>query len=71
MIVAADLVAACVEEDRYWVLPHPHWMEMTDDRWTSIVEGSNPEGPTRVPGMPSAEELRAQMAAAMEDAPET
>jgi NAD(P)-dependent dehydrogenase (short-subunit alcohol dehydrogenase family) len=49
--VVADLVAAAVEEQRFWVLPHPDFVDIAVRRWHSIAEGQNPVIPTDIPGL--------------------
>lgn len=61
----ADLVATSIEEDRYWVFPHPDWMGMVTQRWDQITEGMNPEPPAQVPGMPPMEQIVAEIQASL------
>ena len=63
--VVADLVAAAVEEDRYWVLPHPEFVEVAVKRWHDIAEGVNPRTDVEVPGLPSAAQIAAEVQAAL------
>ena len=62
----ADLVADAVEADRFWVLPHPEFVEVAVQRWHDIAEGINPRIDVEVPGMPStaqiAEEILTKLA---------
>ncbi len=67
----ADLVATCVEEDRFWVFPHAAWMQIAIDRWAGIAEGINPEPLEQLPGMPPTTQLVAETIAAMEAASES
>lgn len=64
--VVADLVANAVMADRFWVLPHPEFVDLAVRRWHSIAEGLNPELNIDVPGMPPtaqiADEIRAALA---------
>jgi NAD(P)-dependent dehydrogenase (short-subunit alcohol dehydrogenase family) len=53
----ADVVARGIEEDRFWLFPHPDWVSFATDRWAGIAEGANPEPVDALPGMPP----RAQM----------
>jgi len=62
----ADLVATCVEEDRFWVLPHQDWLEMATARWDRVSEGVNPSMGADIPGMPPMEQIVAEMAALAE-----
>ncbi len=63
----ADLVADAVQAERFWVLPHPDFVELAVQRWHDIAEGVNPRIDVEVPGMPSAaqiaEEVMAKLAA--------
>ena len=40
--VVADLVADAVQAERFWVLPHPEFVEIAVQRWHDIAEGVNP-----------------------------
>ena len=62
----ADLVATCVEEERFWVFPHADWMLIAIDRWARIAEGVNPEPIEQLPGMPPMTQIVAETIAAME-----
>lgn len=57
----ADLVATSIEDDRYWIFPHPDWMEFVVRRWDGIAEGINPLPPTQIPGMPPMDEIVTQI----------
>lgn len=48
--VVADRVADAVVEERFWILPHPEFVEIAVRRWHGIAEGVNPTMPTDVPG---------------------
>lgn len=61
----ADRVAACIEEERFWVFTHPEWMELAGRRWERVVEGVDPVMPERIPGMPPSAQLREEALAAM------
>jgi NAD(P)-dependent dehydrogenase (short-subunit alcohol dehydrogenase family) len=63
--VVADLVAAAVEENRYWVLPHPEFVEVAVKRWHDIAEGINPRTDVPVPGLPSPDQIAAEVQAAL------
>jgi NAD(P)-dependent dehydrogenase (short-subunit alcohol dehydrogenase family) len=62
----ADLVADAVQSDRFWVLPHPDFVEVAVRRWHDIAEGLNPRLDMEVPGLPPttqiAEEILASLA---------
>jgi NAD(P)-dependent dehydrogenase (short-subunit alcohol dehydrogenase family) len=61
----ADLVAEAVTTDRFWVFPNPDFVEVAAQRWASIAEGDNPTLVRDVPGLPPAEQIAAEMAAAV------
>ncbi len=61
----ADLVVDAVTENRFWVFPHPDWLEMAADRWQLVAEGTNPEPPNSVPGMPPRDQLAAEIRTAL------
>ena len=67
----ADVVASGIEEDRFWLFPHPDWISMATARWDTIVEGVNPEPNEALPGMPPrsqiVEEVLAALAAQADD----
>jgi len=62
----ADLVADAIAEQRFWVFPHPDFVEMAELRWRTIVEGQNPAGLPDVPGLPPSEQIAAEVAASLE-----
>ena len=62
----ADLVADAVVEDRFWVFPHPEFVELVVRRWHGIAEGRNPELLVDTPGMPPAAEIAAEVAALLQ-----
>ena len=62
----ADLVADAVVENRYWVFPHPDFVELVVRRWHGIAEGNNPELLVDTPGMPPAAEIAAEVAALLQ-----
>jgi NAD(P)-dependent dehydrogenase (short-subunit alcohol dehydrogenase family) len=61
----ADLVVDAVRNDRYWIFPHPDWVEIAMERFHSISEGSNPSPPEEFPGMPPRSQMLAEVMAAM------
>jgi NAD(P)-dependent dehydrogenase (short-subunit alcohol dehydrogenase family) len=62
-MAVADLVADAVTESKFWVFPHPEFVELAAQRWSTIAEGRNPERLGTMPGMPSAEQIAAEVAA--------
>jgi NAD(P)-dependent dehydrogenase (short-subunit alcohol dehydrogenase family) len=66
----ADQVADAIETGRYWIFPHPEFVELAAQRWSSIAEGQNPALQVDVPGLPPAEQIAAEVAAAFMPQPE-
>ncbi len=60
----ADAVAEAIDADRFWVLPHPDFVDMAVDRWDRITEGIDPVPVEEMPGLPS----RSQMVTEVLDA---
>jgi NAD(P)-dependent dehydrogenase (short-subunit alcohol dehydrogenase family) len=48
----ADLVADAIVTDRFWILPHPEFVELAVRRWHRIAKGENPNADADVPGFP-------------------
>ncbi len=65
----ADLVADSITGLRFWVFPHPDFVEVAERRWATIAEGQNPALLTDVPGLPPAEQLLTEVAALLEVPP--
>ena len=57
----ADLVAAAVEGEQFWIFTESQFQEMAIRRWHSIAEGRNPDIEAEVPGFPAAKELAAEI----------
>jgi NAD(P)-dependent dehydrogenase (short-subunit alcohol dehydrogenase family) len=57
----ADLVAAAIESDSFWVFPHPEFVELAVRRWHGVAEGLNPELLGDIPGLPSQEQLQREL----------
>ena len=62
----ADLVADAVETDRFWVLPHPEFVEIAVQRWHDIAEGINPRIDVEIPGLPSAAQIADEVLASLQ-----
>jgi NAD(P)-dependent dehydrogenase (short-subunit alcohol dehydrogenase family) len=58
--VAARVVDA-VREARFWVFPHPDFLELAVRRFERIAHQLDPEPPEQTPGMPPREQLIAEM----------
>jgi hypothetical protein len=63
------MVADSVQAERFWVLPHPDFNELAVQRWHDIAEGVNPRRDMKVPGLPSMEEIAAEVAASLAPPP--
>src|SRR6056297_2594663 len=61
----ADLVLDAVRSDRYWIIPHPDWMEIAMERFHSVADGRDPQPPEEFPGMPPRSQMMAEVMAAM------
>jgi NAD(P)-dependent dehydrogenase (short-subunit alcohol dehydrogenase family) len=61
----ADLVADAIRSDRFWVFPHPDFLEIAVERFHSIGEQLNPSPPEEMPGMPPRSQMVAEAMAAM------
>jgi NAD(P)-dependent dehydrogenase (short-subunit alcohol dehydrogenase family) len=65
----ADVVAHAVTTGRYWIFPHPEFVELAAQRWNSITEGRDPELLVDMPGLPPAQQILAEVAAALAPPP--
>ena len=63
--VVADLVVDAIRADRYWIFPHPEWLEIAIDRFHRIADGVNPVQPEEFPGMPPRSQIVAEVMAAL------
>jgi NAD(P)-dependent dehydrogenase (short-subunit alcohol dehydrogenase family) len=61
----ADLVVDAIRDDRYWIFPHPEWIEIAMERFHRIGDGVNPVQPEEFPGMPPRSQIVAEVMAAM------
>jgi hypothetical protein len=61
----ADLVVDAVRSDRFWVFPHPEFLELAVERFHSIGEQQNPQPRDEFPGMPPRAQIMAEVMAAM------
>jgi NAD(P)-dependent dehydrogenase (short-subunit alcohol dehydrogenase family) len=64
--VVADLVADAVSSKRFWVFPHPEFVEVAELRWHAIAEGQNPSALADMPGLPPAHQIAQEIAASLE-----
>lgn len=61
----ADLVADAIVSDKFWVLPHPEFVELAVRRWHRIAEGRNPDPDVDVPGFPPTTQWTSELRALM------
>jgi NAD(P)-dependent dehydrogenase (short-subunit alcohol dehydrogenase family) len=61
----ADLVLDAVGSGRFWIFPHPDWLEIAMDRFHGIAEQADPSPPEEFPGMPPRSQMLAEVMAAM------
>jgi NAD(P)-dependent dehydrogenase (short-subunit alcohol dehydrogenase family) len=61
----ADLVADAITADRFWIFPNPEFVDLAARRWDTIRDGSNPELSVDMPGLPPAEQIAAEITAAL------
>ena len=65
----AEMVADAIVSDRFWVLPHPEFMELAVRRWQRIADGSNPDTEVDTPGFPPATRIASEIRAALTPTP--
>lgn len=53
----ADVVVESVRANRFWILPHPEFVELCMKRWQDIAEGVDPVLFRDTPGLPPLEQL--------------
>jgi NAD(P)-dependent dehydrogenase (short-subunit alcohol dehydrogenase family) len=61
----ADLVAEAIASGRFWVLPHPEFVELAVRRWHRIAEGLDPDTAVDVPGFPPAAQIASEVQAVL------
>ena len=62
----ADLVADAITSERFWIFPHPDFLELAVQRWHEISEGQDPAMLRDLPGLPTGEELFAELLASLD-----
>jgi NAD(P)-dependent dehydrogenase (short-subunit alcohol dehydrogenase family) len=67
----ADLVVDAIRNDRYWIFPHPEWVEIAMERVHRIGDGLNPEPPEQFPGLPPRSQIITEVMEAMLEGPDT
>ena len=61
----ADVVAEAITSGRFWILPHPEWVERAARRWRRIAEGLDPDPADQVPGFPPFTQIASEIQAAL------
>ncbi|MFP5489730.1 MAG: SDR family NAD(P)-dependent oxidoreductase [Acidimicrobiia bacterium] len=61
----ADLVVDAVRSDRFWVFPHPDFLEIAVERFHRIADAIDPQPVEQMPGMPPRSQVMAEVMAAM------
>jgi NAD(P)-dependent dehydrogenase (short-subunit alcohol dehydrogenase family) len=61
----ADHVAEAIVAGRFWVLPHPEFVELAVRRWQRIADGLDPDTAVDVPGFPPATQIASEVQAAI------
>ena len=61
----ADAVAEAIVSGRFWIRPHPGWVERAARRWQRIAEGLDPDLADQVPGFPPAAQIASEIQAAL------
>ena len=61
----ADFVAEAIMSGRFWILPHPEWVERAARRWRRIAEGLDPDPADQVPGFPPFTHIASEIQAAL------
>jgi NAD(P)-dependent dehydrogenase (short-subunit alcohol dehydrogenase family) len=67
--VVADLVLAAIRDNRYWIFPHPDFVDIAMERFHRIGDGLDPSPPEEFPGMPPRSQIIAEVMAAMQQPP--
>lgn len=63
--VVADLVLDAIAENRFWVFPHPEFLELAVRRFHSIADELDPVRPEQTPGMPPTAQIMEEVVALM------
>lgn len=61
----ADVVADAIASDRFWILPHPEWVERAACRWHRISEGLDPNRVDEVSSFPPAAQIAREIQTAV------
>lgn len=61
----ADLVADAVTHGRYWVFPHPDFLELAVERFHRIADQLDPAPAEQIPGMPPQADIVAEVLQAL------
>ncbi|HSJ91787.1 MAG TPA: SDR family NAD(P)-dependent oxidoreductase [Ilumatobacter sp.] len=63
--VVADLVVDAIRSGRYWVFPHPDFLEIAVERFHRIADAIDPQPVEQMPGMQPRSQIMAEVMAAM------
>ena len=63
--VVADLVVDAVRTGRYWVFPHPDFVEIAAERFHRIADSIDPQPVEHMPGLAPRSQIKAEVIAAM------
>jgi NAD(P)-dependent dehydrogenase (short-subunit alcohol dehydrogenase family) len=66
----ADLVLEAISARRFWVFPHPDFLELAVERFHRIAEQLDPAPPEQMPGMPPNSQIFAEVMAALTGDPQ-
>ncbi len=65
----ADVVAEAVTSGRFWILPHPEWVDRAARRWHRIADGLDPDPADPIPGFPPITQVKGEIQAALTAVP--
>jgi NAD(P)-dependent dehydrogenase (short-subunit alcohol dehydrogenase family) len=61
----ADLVADAIMTGKFWILPHPEFVELAVRRWHGIADGEDPDTEVDVPGFPPTAQWTSEIRSAL------
>jgi NAD(P)-dependent dehydrogenase (short-subunit alcohol dehydrogenase family) len=61
----ADLVADAIVTGKFWIHPHPEFVELAVRRWHRIADGENPDTEVEVPGFPPTAQWTSEIRSAL------
>jgi NAD(P)-dependent dehydrogenase (short-subunit alcohol dehydrogenase family) len=62
----ADAVFDAIVADQFWVIPGQEFLDLCIERWATIAERQNPSPAMDTPGLPSRDQLMAEILAALD-----